>query len=60
MEKPAFTEASSVTVVEGDVVVIGPGCIGASLTPQAAEETGRRLAAAAAKALDEPPPYEPE
>ena len=60
MTKPAYTDPSRVFLVEGEVVLIGPGSIGGSLTPEAAERTARELAEAAAKALDEPPPYEPE
>jgi hypothetical protein len=40
----------TVTVVEGDVVILGPDAIGVSLTPEAAEESGRRLQQAATQA----------
>ncbi|MBA3677315.1 MAG: hypothetical protein H0W74_07930 [Sphingosinicella sp.] len=42
--------ASQVTAEEGEVHVDGPGGVAVSLTPDAAEETGRRLIAAATKA----------
>ena len=62
MLSDAFCEPMTVQVVEGEVVVLGPDGIGASLTPAAARESGRRLieAAAAAQgyvpALDESAP----
>lgn len=45
-----FEEPMTVTVVEGDVVVLGPDAVGISLTPEAAMESARRLEAAAAEA----------
>jgi hypothetical protein len=42
-----------VQVVEGEVVVLGPDGVGLSLTPAAAEESGRRLIRAAQAARGE-------
>ena len=39
----------TVKVVEGEVVILGPDAISVSLTPHAAEISGRRLIAAAIK-----------
>ena len=44
-----FGEPSEVIVEEGEVIVEGPG-VAVTLTPDAAEETARRLAEAAAEA----------
>ena len=45
-----FAEASEVSAEEGDVIVEGPDGVAVTLTPDAAEETARRLTDAAAKA----------
>lgn len=50
-----FTEAMTVQAVEGEVVVLGPDSVAVSLTPDAAEESARRLTAAAAEARTQPP-----
>ena len=49
----AFSEPLTVQVVENEVVVLGPNGVGLSLTPAAAEETGRRLIQAADEARAE-------
>ena len=41
-DKP-YQEPSRTYAVEGEVVILGPSSIGASLTPEAAEVTARRL-----------------
>ncbi|MGA0607587.1 hypothetical protein ACO2Q0_16470 [Phenylobacterium sp. VNQ135] len=51
-----LTEAMNAQAVEGEVVVLGPESIAVSLTPEAAEESARRLAAAAAEARRQPKP----
>lgn len=45
-----FDTASEVTPIEGEVVIDGPDGIAASMTPDAAHETGERLLHAAAVA----------
>ena len=40
---PAYDTAPSIQVVEGEVVVVGPGALAFSMTIAAAEETYRRL-----------------
>ena len=45
-----FGEPSDVIVDEGEVMVEGPDGVAVTLTPDAAEETARRLAEAAAEA----------
>ena len=45
-----FGEPSEVIVEEGEVIVVGPDGVAVTLTPDAAEETARRLAEAAAEA----------
>ncbi|MDB5580663.1 MAG: hypothetical protein JWR80_5839 [Bradyrhizobium sp.] len=47
MPDKAFEDPSRTTSIDGEVVVIGPGKVGLSMTPAAAQETGRRLKAAA-------------
>jgi hypothetical protein len=42
-----FDEPMTVTTVDGEVVVLGPDAIAAALTPDAAEESARRLMTAA-------------
>lgn len=46
----AFSEPITLLVSEGAVVVLGPNGLAAPLTPDAAEESARRLFAAAALA----------
>lgn len=46
----AFCEPMTLVVSEGAVVILGPDGMAAALTPDAAEESGRRLIAAAAEA----------
>ncbi len=46
----AFAKAMTTYVVEGEVVVLGPDSVALSLTPDAAEESGRRLLEAARRA----------
>lgn len=49
----AFDEPMTVTAVEGEVVILGPEAIALALTPDAAEESARRLMTAAAQARGE-------
>ncbi len=51
-----FTEPSEVDAEQGDVIVEGPDGVAVTLTPDAAEETARRLSAAAAKARSQSKP----
>lgn len=51
MSKP-FEEPMTVTTVDGEVVVLGPA-MAAALTPDAAEESARRLLTAAEAARRE-------
>jgi len=46
---------SSVTAEEGEVQVDGPDGVAMSFTPEAAEETGRRLVEAASQARSQNP-----
>jgi hypothetical protein len=41
--EPAYDRAPTIAVVDGEVVVLGPGSTGFSMTREAAEETRRRL-----------------
>lgn len=41
---------SQVTAEEGEVMIDGPNGVAAAMTPEAAEETGRRLLEAASEA----------
>jgi hypothetical protein len=50
----ALDTAMTVEVVEGEVVVMGPDSVSVSLTPSAAEESGRRLIEAAIRARNDP------
>lgn len=52
MSKP-FEEPMTVTTVDGEVVVLGPDAMAAALTPDAAEESARRLMTAAEAARRE-------
>lgn len=55
----AVSSPMTVQVVDGDVVVLGPNSVAIALTPAAAEESARRLLAAAALArIDLPPSAE--
>ena len=54
----AIDTAMTVEVIEGEVVILGPDAISVSLTPSAAEESGRRLLAAADRARNDPPGYD--
>ena len=46
----AHSDPSEVSVEQGEVIVEGPDGVAVSLTPEAAEETARRLAKAAKEA----------
>ena len=46
----AHGDPSDVVAEAGEVIVEGPDGVAVSLTPEAAEETGRRMLAAAAEA----------
>lgn len=46
----ACKEPSEVNAEQGEVIVEGPDGVAVSLTPEAAEETARRLSAAAVEA----------
>lgn len=50
----AFSDPMTLMVSEGAVVVLGPNGLAAALTPDAAEESARRLFAAAALARSSP------
>ena len=43
----AHADPMLTTAIDGEVVVLGPGRISEALTPDAAEESGRRLISAA-------------
>jgi hypothetical protein len=47
---PAYDRAPSVSVIDDEIVVVGPGSIAFSMTRDAALETYRRLGAALAVA----------
>jgi hypothetical protein len=49
----AFDEPMTVTTVDGEVVVLGPDALAGALTPDAAEESARRLMTAAREARRE-------
>ena len=46
----AYDTPTETDAVDGEVVLRGPGGVALSMTPEAAEETGRRLLQAAASA----------
>ncbi|HEY8571966.1 hypothetical protein [Phenylobacterium sp.] len=46
----AYPEPMTVSVIEGEVVILGPDAVSVALTPEAAEESARRLIAAARQA----------
>jgi hypothetical protein len=50
------SEPSDVNAEAGEVLVEGPDGVAVSLTPDAAEETGRRLIIAASQARAQPGP----
>lgn len=50
MNRAPYDVPSDVCAEEGEVIVEGPGGVAVSLTPDAAQETGRRLVEAAAQA----------
>lgn len=45
-----YDVASHVTAEEGEVMIDGPGGLAVAMTPEAAEETGRRLLEASTEA----------
>jgi hypothetical protein len=47
MLTPAYSEPMRVRIVDGEIVVLGPDGIAVSITVECAEESGRRLIAAA-------------
>ena len=49
----ALPDAMTVQVVEGEIVILGPDGVAVSMTVEAAEESARRLAAAAEQARRE-------
>jgi hypothetical protein len=50
----AYSEPMTVQPIDGEVVIIGPDAVAVALTPDAAEESARRLGAAAAEARRQP------
>jgi hypothetical protein len=50
MTPQAYAEPMRILIVDGDIVVLGPDGVGVSITPECAEESGRRLIAAAEQA----------
>ena len=54
----AYDEATKVGAEDGEVTLNGPDGVGLSMTPAAAEETARRLLAAAGKARAQRPDAE--
>lgn len=51
--KEPYDEPTQVTAIDGEVVLDGPDGIGVSMTPDAAEETSRRLKSGADVARDQ-------
>lgn len=51
---PAFDRPLEVEIIDGDVVITGPGRFCGSFTPAAAQESARRLA----RAVNSDPPYQ--
>lgn len=47
---PVYSDPSSVSAVDGDVLVVGPDAVDIAMTPDAAEETSERLSDQAIKA----------
>ena len=52
MANPPYDTPSQVQPIDGEVVVIGPGATGLSVTPEAARQTAARLTRAAEQADD--------
>lgn len=52
--KKPFSEPMTAQPVDGEVVVLGPDSVGVALTPDAAEESARRLVEAARQARTQP------
>lgn len=50
----SYSDPSDVNIEEGQVIVEGPDGVAVTLTPDAAEETGRRLIDAATQARTGP------
>jgi hypothetical protein len=50
MAKPPYDTPSQVQPIDGEVVLIGPGATGLSVTPEAARQTAERLTRAAGQA----------
>ena len=55
MTKPTYSKPSEVTADGGRVQMDGPGEVDVAFTPEAAEETARRLAQAAGSARGQVP-----
>ena len=55
-----YSDPMTVHAVEGEVVVLGPDGVAVSLTPDCAEESAKRLMAAANEARRQPPVSPPE
>lgn len=57
MRKPAYhkpqARAGTASAEDGFVILDGPNGVAVAMTPEAAEETGRRLIAAAQEAADQ-------
>lgn len=60
MHQKALSEPGRTTAIEGEVVLDGPDGVGVSMTPDAAEETGRRLQSTAAEARTQGTGLEPD
>ena len=54
MPAPAYDAAPTITVVDDEFVVVGPGSVAFSMTREAARETYRRLGVALASQDGEP------
>jgi hypothetical protein len=52
--KEPFSDAMTTQAIDGEVVVLGPDGVALSMTPEAAEESARRLASAAEEARRQP------
>lgn len=48
----AHAQASQVVAEHGNIIIDGPGGVAVTMSPEAAEETARRLMAAVAEARD--------
>lgn len=55
MDSQAHSKPSDVNAEQGEVLVDGPDGLATALTPDAAEETGRRLIASAEEARKQSP-----